>query len=356
MTHSEPLSLLAHQLLILTLVYWFLCAPSRVSPSKTSKKLIWYLVIMVFRTLERTRLRLWFWCYLSNKHVVWVERTKAALTHDSSLVQWSVHLPRLGPRHEVAQSNGAERDEGEVEAIQEGPGALHRAEHGRWRHKEAQHHQKQQQQEVDDGGRPGIHAWALQEADGSEYERVHEPLNAGGQHQHGEGNANESVDDGEGLPCVRQRSVVTITCKQMLGWRWKHVYWCKSWTHSRLEAEIIWLDILFLLEEKHRNMERGKWAFPHHKLCCWTDALSFHRFVQTVGFIPVLSVALEGLTNVDFIITALRIFSLPADHAHAHWRVSRLYGNLLASFLVFSWVHSIRAATWEQKGKNGKCV
>lgn len=135
----------------------------------------------------------------------------AALTHDSHLVQRPVLLPRLRPRNKISQSDGAQRDETEVDAVQEGPGELHRTEHGRWCQEEAQHHQNQQEHEVDDGGRPRLHTRTLQEADGSEDQRVHDPLDAGGEHQHGEGDSDQRVEDGESFASVRQRSGVTIT-------------------------------------------------------------------------------------------------------------------------------------------------
>lgn len=144
---------------------------------------------------------------------VWLMRdvVTAALTHDSDLVQRPVPLPRLRPRNKVPQPDGAQRDETEVDPIQERPGVLHRAEHGRRRHEERQQHQNQQQQEVDDGGRPRLDARTLYEADRSEDQGVHEPLDAGGEHQHGEGDSDQGVEDGEAFSSVRQRSGVTIT-------------------------------------------------------------------------------------------------------------------------------------------------
>lgn len=140
---------------------------------------------------------------------------KAALTHDGHLVQRPVRLPRLRPRNKIPQSDGAQRDETEVDPIQERPGHLHRAEHCRRRNKEKQQHQNHQQHKVDDGGRARLHPRTVQEADGSEDQRVHEPLDAGGEHQHGEGDADQSVEDGEGFPSVGQRSGVTITWRLM---------------------------------------------------------------------------------------------------------------------------------------------
>lgn len=140
-----------------------------------------------------------------------MDLTAAALTHDGDLVQRPVPLPRLRPRNKIPQSDGAQWDETEVDPVQERPGLFQPAENRRRRHEEAQHHQNQQQQEVDDGGGPRLQAPTLQEADGSEDQRVHEPLDAGSEHQHGEGDSDEGVEDGEGLPSVRQRGSVTIT-------------------------------------------------------------------------------------------------------------------------------------------------
>lgn len=111
------------------------------------------------------------------------------LTHDGHLVQRSVRLAGPRRRDEVPQPDGAQRYEAEVDAVQERPGRLQRAEHGGRRQEAAQHHRRQEQQEVDDGGRPRLEARALQEADRGEDQRLHDPLDAGGQHQHGEGNA-----------------------------------------------------------------------------------------------------------------------------------------------------------------------
>lgn len=91
-------------------------------------------------------------CDSGNIHIT------TALTHGSDLVQRPVLLPRLIPGNKIPQTDGAQRDETEVDTIQKRPGHLHCAEHGRRCHKEAQNHQNQQQQEVDDGGWPKLHA------------------------------------------------------------------------------------------------------------------------------------------------------------------------------------------------------
>lgn len=136
---------------------------------------------------------------------------RAALTHHPDLVELPGLLPRLCRRDKVPQTDGAERDEAEVDPIQEGPGHLQSAKHGSRGHKEAQNHQSQQQEEVDEGGRPQSQAEAVQEADGSDDQRVEELLHTDGQHQHGEGDADQGVADGEGLSGGRQRSGVPIT-------------------------------------------------------------------------------------------------------------------------------------------------
>lgn len=134
-----------------------------------------------------------------------------ALTHDSDLIQLPVFLPGLCPGDKIPQTNGAQRDETEVDPIQKRPGHLHRAEHSRRRHEKAQNNQNQQQQEVDNGGWPKLHAQAVQEADGSEDQRIHELLDTDSEHQHGERDSDQSIEDGEGFSSVRQRSGVTIT-------------------------------------------------------------------------------------------------------------------------------------------------
>ncbi|TNN65909.1 hypothetical protein EYF80_023909 [Liparis tanakae] len=134
------------------------------------------------------------------------------LTDDGELVQLPVILLGLRRRNEISQSDGAQGDETEVDAVQERPGRLQRAEDGRRRHEEAQHHHGQQQHEVHHGGRPGLQAAALQVADGHDDQRVHDPLDAGGKHQHGEGDSDQGVEDGEDLARVRQGRGVTVTC------------------------------------------------------------------------------------------------------------------------------------------------
>lgn len=51
----------------------------------------------------------------------------------------------------------------------------------------------------------------MEEADGSNDQRVEELLDTDGQHQHGEGDSNQRVADGEDLSSGRQRSCVPIT-------------------------------------------------------------------------------------------------------------------------------------------------
>lgn len=133
------------------------------------------------------------------------------LTHHRDLVQPPVLYSRLCRRHKIPQSDGAQRDETEVDAIQERPGSLQRAEHGRRRQKERQKHQNQQQHKVYCSRRARVQARFLQSADWGNDQRVHEPLHTGGQHQHGEGNSQQGVEDGERFASVRQRRRVTIT-------------------------------------------------------------------------------------------------------------------------------------------------
>jgi len=71
---------------------------------------------------------------------------------------------------------------------------------------------------VHDGGHARLHAAALQVADGHDDQRVHDPLDAGGKHQHGEGDSDQGVEDGEGLARVRQGSGITVTCGRTGCW------------------------------------------------------------------------------------------------------------------------------------------
>lgn len=169
--------------------------------------MLWHLAIIgkVWLHLSQVTGQICFW---STRDIV-----TTALTHDSELIELPVLLALLCPWNEIPESDSAQRDEAEVYAVQERPGHLQCAEYGRRSHKEAQHHQNHQQQEVDHGGRPRLHAWTLKEADWSENQRVHEPLDAGGEHQHGEGDSYQGIEDGESLSSVRQRCGLTITWK-----------------------------------------------------------------------------------------------------------------------------------------------
>lgn len=64
---------------------------------------------------------------------------------------------------------------------------------------------------MDNGGWPKLHAQAVEEADGSEDQRIHELLHTDSEHQHGEGDSDQGIEDGEGFSSVRQWGGVTIT-------------------------------------------------------------------------------------------------------------------------------------------------
>lgn len=140
-----------------------------------------------------------------------VNLVPAVLTHDTDLVQLPVILPRVRCRDKIPQTHGAERHETEVDPIQKGPGHLHCEKYGCWHHKEEHNDQNQQDEEVDQGGRPVPHAQTLEAADGSDDQRIKQLLDTDGQHQHGEGDADQSVQDGEGLSGGRQRTRVSVT-------------------------------------------------------------------------------------------------------------------------------------------------
>lgn len=111
------------------------------------------------------------------------------VNHDRDLVEWSMVLPRLLPGNIVPQSNGTQRDETEVNSIQEGPVILQIAKHRRWHHEEAKNHQQEEKQEVDGCGAARSQARVLEESDGGVDQREHQTLDAGSQNQHGEGHA-----------------------------------------------------------------------------------------------------------------------------------------------------------------------
>lgn len=84
-------------------------------------------------------------------------------------------------------------------------------------HKEAQHHQQQQDGKVEGSGGERVQADPLAaHADGPVGHRVHESLDAGGEHQHGEGHSQQGIEDGEGFARVRQGRSVPISWG---GWR-----------------------------------------------------------------------------------------------------------------------------------------
>lgn len=83
---------------------------------------------------------------------------RAVLTHDTNLVELPVLLPRVWCRDKIPQTDGAERDETEVDPVQKRPGHFHCTKYGSWCHKEAQNHQNQKEKEVDEGGWPLSHA------------------------------------------------------------------------------------------------------------------------------------------------------------------------------------------------------
>lgn len=58
---------------------------------------------------------------------------------------------------------------------------------------------------------PGL---LLQDAQRPVGQQVHEPVDTGGQDQHGERHAQQRIDDGEGLAGVRQGRGVAISCQR----------------------------------------------------------------------------------------------------------------------------------------------
>lgn len=136
---------------------------------------------------------------------------KTALTHDSDLIHRPVFLSGLHPGDKIPQTDGAQGDEAKVHPIQKRPGHFHGTEHSSRSHEEAQDDPEQQQHEVHDGGRPLLQARSVQDTDWGPDQRVHELLHAHGENQHGEGHADQRVEDGEGLASVGERSSVPIT-------------------------------------------------------------------------------------------------------------------------------------------------
>lgn len=134
------------------------------------------------------------------------------LTSDAHFIQLPVLLIRCLSGDVISKADCAERDEAEVEGIQEVPVVLQRREDCSWDEEEeaegqaAEHHGvdrahhclRQAPVPVDVGDRPPR----------AEH---HDPLHGSGEEEEGEGNTNRGVHDAEGLSAIGQGGRVTVS-------------------------------------------------------------------------------------------------------------------------------------------------
>lgn len=136
------------------------------------------------------------------------------LTCDAHFVKLPEPLVGSLPGDVVSQANGCERDEAEVERLQEVPVLLQAREDGSGDEQEAGHGQDGEHAGVDDGHhRLGQTPLPVDVGDGPPRTVHHDPLHGGREEEEGEGDANSRVDDAEGLSAIREWRRVPITCR-----------------------------------------------------------------------------------------------------------------------------------------------
>lgn len=137
-----------------------------------------------------------------------------ALTSDAHFIHLPVLLIHRLSGDVIAQADRAERNEAEVEGIQEVPVVLQRREDGSWDEKEEADGQKAEHHGVDDAHQCLRQApVSVDVGDRPPRAEHHYPLHRGGEEEEGEGDANRRVDDAEGLPAIGQGNRVTVSCR-----------------------------------------------------------------------------------------------------------------------------------------------
>lgn len=137
------------------------------------------------------------------------------LTCDAHFVQLPKPLVHSLPRDVVSQANGRERDEAEVERLQEVPVLLQAREDGSGDEQEAGNGQDGEHAGVDDGHhRLGQTPLPVDVRDGPTCTVHHDPLHGRREEEEGEGDANSRVDDAEGLSTIGEWRRVAITCRR----------------------------------------------------------------------------------------------------------------------------------------------
>lgn len=133
------------------------------------------------------------------------------LTSDAHLIQLPVVLVRRLSGDVIAEADRAERNEAEVEGIQEVPVVLQRREDGGWDEEEEAEGQKAEHHGVDDAHHRLRQApLPMDVGDRPPRAEHHDPLHGGGEEEEGEGDANRRVDYAEGLSTIGQRRRVTV--------------------------------------------------------------------------------------------------------------------------------------------------
>lgn len=153
----------------------------------------------------------------------------SALTSDPHFVKLPEPLIRGLSRYVVTQTDGAERNEAEVEGLQEVPVLLQCWEDGGGDEEEARDGQSGEQSGVYDshqwlGQAPApvdVHDWPPR----AEH---HDPLHYSSEEEEGKGDANHWVDNAEGLPAIGQWCCVTISCRKTNRTENEYVYTCAS--------------------------------------------------------------------------------------------------------------------------------
>lgn len=136
------------------------------------------------------------------------------LTSDGHFINLPVLLIRRLSGDVISEADGGERNEAEVEGIQEVPVVLQRREDGSWDEEEEADGQNAERHGVDDAHHRLRQApLSVDVGDGPPRAEHHYPLHGGGEEEEGEGDADGRVDDAEGLPAIGQGYRVTVSCR-----------------------------------------------------------------------------------------------------------------------------------------------
>lgn len=136
------------------------------------------------------------------------------LTSDAHFIHLPVLLIRRLSGDVISEADRAERNEAEVEGIQEVPVVLQRREDGSWDEEEEADGQNAEHHSVSNAHHPLRQApLSVDVGDWPPRAKHHYPLHGGGEEEEGEGDANGRVDDAEGLSTIGQGCRVTVSCR-----------------------------------------------------------------------------------------------------------------------------------------------